>query len=117
MTNYRKKYKTKSKLATDKIKEQEKEIDKLVYVVGEQKKQLEELQAKLDAAATGQQYQGDVAEDMQEKIEKLEEKLMDECMKTTKQLITIERQKFNHNRDVDHLIAAIEIMTRREKNK
>lgn len=49
MTDYQKKYRTSSKLATDKIKEQEKEIDKLVYVVGEQRKQLEKMQEELDA--------------------------------------------------------------------
>ena len=106
MTNYRKKYKTKSKLATDKIKEQEKEIDKLVYVIGEQRKQLEELQEKLDAAATGQQYQGDGAEAMQERIKELEGLV--ECEKFYMQYVMGKAEAFER---------VIKLMTRREKTK
>ena len=131
MTDYQKKYKTNSKLATDKIKEQEKEIDKLVYIVGEQKKQLAELQEKLDAAATGQQYQGDGAEAMQERIKKLESDLKTE--KTLSLLARKESARLDEvaktcvrasNTRIDKLTGqvaglekAIKIMTRREETK
>ena len=131
MTNYRILYKTKSTEAVNRIKFLEGETDKQAYIIGEQKKQLAELQEKLDAAATGQQYQGDGAEAMQEEIKRLkldleieqgickllrqDKERLDEVAKTCVQASNTTIDKLTGQ--VAGLEKAIELMTRREENK